>query len=70
MRRILVVAKKRSCWLQRGVVAHPTPYDNLSLGSLLKPAEKQFLEICANRYLGEVPQLSSVYQGKVDIKAL
>ncbi|CAL9004483.1 unnamed protein product [Prunus brigantina] len=44
--------------------------ENLSLGSLLKPAEKQFLKIFVNRYLGEVPQLLSVYQGKVDIEAL
>ncbi|VVA40360.1 PREDICTED: mRNAion termination factor [Prunus dulcis] len=43
---------------------------NLSLGSLLKPAEKQFLKIFVNRYLVVVPQLFSVYQGKVDIEAL
>ncbi|PQQ19683.1 hypothetical protein Pyn_22614 [Prunus yedoensis var. nudiflora] len=42
--------------------------ENLNLGSLVKPAEKQFLEIFVNRYLGEVPELLSVYQGKVDIQ--
>ncbi|XP_021824003.1 transcription termination factor MTERF15, mitochondrial-like [Prunus avium] len=42
--------------------------ENLNLGSLVKPAEKQFLEIFVNRYLGEVPELLSVYQGNVDIQ--
>ncbi|CAL2237584.1 unnamed protein product [Prunus armeniaca] len=42
--------------------------ENLNLGSLLKPTEKQFLEIFVNRYLGQVPELLSVYQGKVDIQ--
>ncbi|XP_020414035.1 transcription termination factor MTERF6, chloroplastic/mitochondrial [Prunus persica] len=41
---------------------------NLNLGSLLKPAEKQFLESFVNGYLGKVPELLSVYQGKVDIQ--
>ncbi|CAL9004492.1 unnamed protein product, partial [Prunus brigantina] len=42
--------------------------ENLNLGSLLKPTEKQFLEIFVNRYLGQVPELLSLYQGKVDIQ--
>ncbi|PQQ01524.1 transcription termination factor MTERF6 chloroplastic/mitochondrial isoform X1 [Prunus yedoensis var. nudiflora] len=42
--------------------------ENMNLGSLVRPAEKQFLEIFVNRYLGEVPELLSVYQGKVDIQ--
>ncbi|BBG96561.1 Mitochondrial transcription termination factor family protein [Prunus dulcis] len=44
--------------------------ENLNLGSLLKRTEKQFLEIFVNRYLGEVPELLSVYQGKVDIQSV
>ncbi|KAM1703178.1 hypothetical protein ACFX15_027885 [Malus domestica] len=42
--------------------------DNLNLGSVLKPTDKQFLEMFVNRYLGKVPRLLSVYQGKVDIQ--
>ncbi|XP_068344688.1 transcription termination factor MTERF15, mitochondrial-like [Pyrus communis] len=42
--------------------------DNLNLGSVLKPTDKQFLEMFVKRYLGEVPRLLSVYQGKVDIQ--
>ncbi|XP_068344617.1 transcription termination factor MTERF6, chloroplastic/mitochondrial-like [Pyrus communis] len=42
--------------------------DNLNLGSVLKPTDKQFLEMFVNRYIGKVPRLLSVYQGKVDIQ--
>ncbi|KAM1815157.1 hypothetical protein ACFX11_028739 [Malus domestica] len=42
--------------------------ENFNLGSVVIPAEKQFLETFVNRYLGKVPQLLSVYQGKVDIQ--
>ncbi|VVA14124.1 PREDICTED: mRNAion termination factor [Prunus dulcis] len=41
--------------------------ENLSLASVLCPAEKPFLERFVIRYLDQVPQLSNVYQGKVDI---
>ncbi|KAB2627396.1 hypothetical protein D8674_021014 [Pyrus ussuriensis x Pyrus communis] len=42
--------------------------ENFNLGSVVIPAEKQFLETFVNRYLGKVPQLLNVYQGKVDIQ--
>ncbi|KAM1401526.1 hypothetical protein ACFX2F_028666 [Malus domestica] len=42
--------------------------DNLNLGSVLKPTDKQFLEMFVKRYLGKVPRLLSVYQGKVNIQ--
>ncbi|KAM2595299.1 hypothetical protein TB2_039875 [Malus domestica] len=42
--------------------------ENVSLCSLLSPAEKGFLERFVARYIDEVPQLLSVYQGKVELK--
>ncbi|CAN6567057.1 unnamed protein product [Malus baccata var. baccata] len=41
---------------------------NVSLCSLLSPAEKGFLERFVARYIDEVPQLLSVYQGKVELR--
>ncbi|RXI05202.1 hypothetical protein DVH24_006459 [Malus domestica] len=42
--------------------------ENVSLSSLLEPVEKCFLERFVARYINEVPQLLSVYQGKVGIQ--
>ncbi|KAJ8898814.1 hypothetical protein K2173_007239 [Erythroxylum novogranatense] len=40
--------------------------ENWSLGSLLFPAEKQFLQRYVSRFSDEVPQLLSVYQGTLN----
>ncbi|RXH93792.1 hypothetical protein DVH24_015859 [Malus domestica] len=42
--------------------------NNMNLGSVLKPTDKQFLEMFVERHLGKAPQLLSMYQGKVDIQ--
>ncbi|CAN6561943.1 unnamed protein product [Malus baccata var. baccata] len=42
--------------------------ENVSLSSLLAPAEKCFLDKFVFRYIDEVPQLLSVYEGKVEIQ--
>lgn len=42
--------------------------ENLNLGSVLLPAEKEFLGRFVTGYLEEVPQLWDLYQGKVDIQ--
>ncbi|KAB2627364.1 hypothetical protein D8674_020982 [Pyrus ussuriensis x Pyrus communis] len=42
--------------------------ENRNLGSVLCFTEKQFLERFVTRYRAEVPQLSSVYQGKAAIQ--
>ncbi|BBG96612.1 Mitochondrial transcription termination factor family protein [Prunus dulcis] len=42
--------------------------ENLNLGSVLLPAEKEFLGRFVTGYLKGVPQLWDVYQGKVDIQ--
>ncbi|KAL6288838.1 hypothetical protein ACE6H2_006348 [Prunus campanulata] len=42
--------------------------EKLSLYSVFGPVEKEFLERFVDSYLGEVPQLLCVYQGKVDIQ--
>uniref|UniRef100_A0A5B7BYW3 Putative Mitochondrial transcription termination factor family protein n=1 Tax=Davidia involucrata TaxID=16924 RepID=A0A5B7BYW3_DAVIN len=43
---------------------------DLSLSTVLLPVEKYFLEKFVTRYEEEVPQLLSVYQGKVDVMEL
>ncbi|KAM1248704.1 hypothetical protein ACFX2G_032142 [Malus domestica] len=42
--------------------------EDLSLAYVLLPAEIKFLERFVTRYTDQVPQLSSVYDGKLDIK--
>ncbi|XP_068344984.1 transcription termination factor MTERF6, chloroplastic/mitochondrial-like [Pyrus communis] len=42
--------------------------ENVSLYSLLVPAEKYFLERFVARNINEVPQLLSVYQGRVEVQ--
>ncbi|TQD76018.1 hypothetical protein C1H46_038441 [Malus baccata] len=42
--------------------------ENVSLGSVLVPPEKCFLERFVARYIDEVPQLLSVYQGRVEVQ--
>ncbi|TQE13000.1 hypothetical protein C1H46_001375 [Malus baccata] len=42
--------------------------ENFSLSYVLLPVEKQFLERFVTRYLDQVPQLLSLYQGKVEIE--
>ncbi|TQD83981.1 hypothetical protein C1H46_030431 [Malus baccata] len=42
--------------------------ESVSLSSLLEPVEKCFLEKVVARCINEVPQLLSVYQGKVGIQ--
>ncbi|CAN6697229.1 unnamed protein product [Malus baccata var. baccata] len=42
--------------------------ENVSLSSLLVPAEKYFLERFVARNINEVPQLLSVYQGRVEVQ--
>ncbi|TQE03518.1 hypothetical protein C1H46_010833 [Malus baccata] len=42
--------------------------EDLSLAYVLLPAENKFLERFVTRYTDQVPQLSSVYDGKLDIK--
>ncbi|CAN6697222.1 unnamed protein product [Malus baccata var. baccata] len=42
--------------------------ENVSLGSVLVPPEKCFLERFVARYTDEVPQLLSVYQGRVEVQ--
>ncbi|CAN6697230.1 unnamed protein product [Malus baccata var. baccata] len=42
--------------------------ENVSLSSLLVPAEKYFLERFVARNINEVPQLLSVYQGRVAVQ--
>ncbi|RXI05210.1 hypothetical protein DVH24_006467 [Malus domestica] len=54
--------------LQFGEEVGSKGIENLSLYSLLVPAEKYFLERFVARYINEVPQLLSVYQGKVGIQ--
>ncbi|XP_050121649.1 transcription termination factor MTERF6, chloroplastic/mitochondrial-like [Malus sylvestris] len=42
--------------------------ENLNLGSVLLPPEKQFIERFVTKYLKQVPQLLSMYQRKVDVE--
>ncbi|KAM1124555.1 hypothetical protein ACFX2B_039468 [Malus domestica] len=42
--------------------------ENVSLGSVLVPVEKLFLERYVARYINRVPQLLSVYRGKVAVQ--
>ncbi|RXI05211.1 hypothetical protein DVH24_006468 [Malus domestica] len=42
--------------------------ENVGLRSLLKPVEKCFLERFVARYIDQVPQLLSVYQGRVAVQ--
>lgn len=42
----------------------------LSLAYVVLPAEKQFLERFVTRYLSQVPQLLSVYEGQLDVQDL
>ncbi|XP_068345302.1 transcription termination factor MTERF6, chloroplastic/mitochondrial-like [Pyrus communis] len=42
--------------------------ENLNMGSVLLPPEKQFIERFVTKYLKQVPQLLSMYQGKVDVE--
>ncbi|KAK9912766.1 hypothetical protein M0R45_036610 [Rubus argutus] len=42
--------------------------EKFALTSVLIPGEEQFLKRFVTKYLDRVPQLSSVYQGKVDIQ--
>ncbi|XP_068345155.1 transcription termination factor MTERF6, chloroplastic/mitochondrial-like [Pyrus communis] len=42
--------------------------ENVGLRSLLEPADKCFLERFVARYIDEVPQLLSVYQGRVAVQ--
>ncbi|XP_050388291.1 uncharacterized protein LOC126805541 [Argentina anserina] len=44
--------------------------ENLSFSYVAKTAEKYFLSAYLTKYLDEVPQLSNVYQGKVDLCTL
>ncbi|KAK9912762.1 hypothetical protein M0R45_036606 [Rubus argutus] len=42
--------------------------ENISLTSVLFPLEERFLKCFVTKYLNQVPQLLSVYQGKVDVQ--
>jgi mTERF domain-containing protein len=42
--------------------------ENFSLSYVLFRAEERFLKIFVTKHLNQVPQLLSVYQGKVDVQ--
>lgn len=42
--------------------------ENLTLGYVIQPDEKLFVERFVTKYQNEVPQLWNVYQGKVEIE--
>ncbi|RXH93812.1 hypothetical protein DVH24_015879 [Malus domestica] len=61
MQRCLVVKVLLLKGLIKGI-------ENVSLSSVLVPSEKRFLESYVTRYVDQVPQLLSVYQGKVEVR--